>query len=162
MATSRSRPGHHSFRRHLSELELAVTDPGRLAVELYSIGLIDRVARQRASLGSVVSVERSRGAVILDFILCWCLKCCFSCCCTRLRAIITIIFVTILVVIWVHFASIHLFLSSFSVLPLNSKTKCVRCQLPHLNTAVDLRWPALCLLDTGISTCTAVDLLSYT
>ena len=56
----RSRPGHHSFRRHLSELELAVTDPGRLAVELYSIGLIDRVARQRASLGSVVSVERSR------------------------------------------------------------------------------------------------------
>ena len=29
-------------------------------MELYSIGLIDRVARQRASLGSVVSVERSR------------------------------------------------------------------------------------------------------
>ena len=59
MATSlmRSRPGHHSFRRHLSELE---SDPGRLAVELYSIGLVDRVARQRASLGSVVSVERSR------------------------------------------------------------------------------------------------------
>ena len=27
---------------------------------LYSIGLVDRVARQRASLGSVVSVERSR------------------------------------------------------------------------------------------------------
>ena len=62
MATSlmRSRPGHHSFRGHLSELESAVTDPGRLAVELYSIGLVDRVARQRASLGSVVSVERSR------------------------------------------------------------------------------------------------------
>ena len=62
MATSlmRSSSGHHSFRRHLSELELAVTDPGRLAVELYSIGLVDRVARQRASLGSVVSVERSR------------------------------------------------------------------------------------------------------
>lgn len=29
-------------------------------MELYSIGLVDRVARQRASLGSVVSVERSR------------------------------------------------------------------------------------------------------
>ena len=56
----RSRPSHHSFRGHLSELELAVTDPGRLAVALYSIGLVDRVARQRASLGSVVSVERSR------------------------------------------------------------------------------------------------------
>ena len=55
-----SRPSHPSFRRHLSELELAVTDPGRLAVELYSIGLVDRVARQRASVGSVVSVERSR------------------------------------------------------------------------------------------------------
>ena len=29
-------------------------------MELYSIGLVDRVARQRASLWSVVSVERSR------------------------------------------------------------------------------------------------------
>ena len=29
-------------------------------MELYSIGLVDIVARQRASLGSVVSVERSR------------------------------------------------------------------------------------------------------
>ena len=29
-------------------------------MELYRIGLVDRVARQRASVGSVVSVERSR------------------------------------------------------------------------------------------------------
>ena len=38
----------------------AVTDPGGLALDLYSIGLVDKVARQGASLGSVVSVERSR------------------------------------------------------------------------------------------------------
>ena len=37
-----------------------VTDPGGLAVELYSNGLIDRVARERASLATVAPLERSR------------------------------------------------------------------------------------------------------
>ncbi|CAI8029659.1 hypothetical protein GBAR_LOCUS16830 [Geodia barretti] len=55
-----SRPGYLSFLKHLKELESAVTDPGGLAVELYSNGLIDRVTRQRASLVSVTQLERSR------------------------------------------------------------------------------------------------------
>ena len=55
-----SRPGYGSFLKHLKELESAVTDPGGLAVELYSNGLIDRVTRQRASLVSVTQLERSR------------------------------------------------------------------------------------------------------
>ena len=53
-------PGYLSFLKHLKELESAVTDPGGLAVELYSNGLIDRVTRQRASLVSVTQLERSR------------------------------------------------------------------------------------------------------
>ena len=63
MATAHAtncRPGYHSFRKHLKELESVVTDPGGLAVQLYSIGLIDRVAKQRASLPSVTQLERSR------------------------------------------------------------------------------------------------------
>ena len=55
-----SRPGYLSFLKHLKELESAVTDPGGLAVELYSNSLIDRVTRQRASLASVTQLERSR------------------------------------------------------------------------------------------------------
>ena len=55
-----SRPGYRSFLRHLKELESAITDPGGLAVELYSHGLIDRMARQRASLPSMAQLERSR------------------------------------------------------------------------------------------------------
>ena len=58
--TTCSRPGYVSFRKHLNELESAVTDPGGLAVELYSYGLIDRVARERASLATVAPLERSR------------------------------------------------------------------------------------------------------
>ena len=57
---SRSGPGHRSFLRHLKELESAVMDPGGLAVQLYSRGLIDRVSKQRASLTSVAQLERSR------------------------------------------------------------------------------------------------------
>ena len=55
-----SRPGYLSFRKHLKELESAVTDPGGLAVELYSDGLIDKVTLQKASLASVTQLERSR------------------------------------------------------------------------------------------------------
>ena len=58
MATSN--PGHRSYREHLPELETAVTNPGRLGVELYSIGLIDREAKERASLVSASQLERSR------------------------------------------------------------------------------------------------------
>ena len=54
------RPGYRSFRKHLKELESAVTDPGGLAVQLYCNGLIDQVVRQRASLTSVTQLERSR------------------------------------------------------------------------------------------------------
>ena len=54
-----SRPGYRSFLKHLKELESAITDPG-LAVELYSNGLIDKVARERASLATVAPLERSR------------------------------------------------------------------------------------------------------
>ena len=55
-----SRPGYVSFLKHLKELESAITDPGGLAVELYSNGLIDKVARERASLATVAPLERSR------------------------------------------------------------------------------------------------------
>ena len=55
-----SRPGYLSFLKHLKELESAVTDPGGLAVELYSNGLIDKVAKERASLTPLAPVERSR------------------------------------------------------------------------------------------------------
>ena len=55
-----SRPGYDSFLKHLKELESAVTDPGGLAVELYSNGLIDRVAKERASLMALAPIERSR------------------------------------------------------------------------------------------------------
>ena len=55
-----SRPGYRSFLKHLKELESAITDPGGLAVELYSNGLIDKVARERASLATVAPLERSR------------------------------------------------------------------------------------------------------
>ena len=55
-----SRPGYGSFLKHLKELESAVTDPGGLAVELYSNGLIDRVAKERASLMALAPIERSR------------------------------------------------------------------------------------------------------
>ena len=58
--STRSRPGYLSFLKHLKEMESAVTDPGGLAVQLYSNGLIDRVTRQRASLVSVTQLERSR------------------------------------------------------------------------------------------------------
>ena len=54
------RPGHRSLLKHLKELELAVTDPGGLAVQLYSNGLIDQMTRQKASLTSVTQLERSR------------------------------------------------------------------------------------------------------
>ena len=37
-----------------------MTDPGGLAIQLYSKGLIDQVALQRASLTSVTRLERSR------------------------------------------------------------------------------------------------------
>ena len=53
-------PGHCSYREHLPELETAVTNPGRLAVELYSIRLLDREAKERASLVSASQLERSR------------------------------------------------------------------------------------------------------
>ena len=55
-----SRPGYLSFLKYLKEMESAVTDPGGLAVQLYSNGLIDRVTRQRASLTSVTQLECSR------------------------------------------------------------------------------------------------------
>ena len=61
MATSkRPRPCHRAFLEHIEELELAVADPGGLAVQLYSKGLIDQVTRQRASLTSVTQLERTR------------------------------------------------------------------------------------------------------
>ena len=61
MATmSRSGPGHRSFLRHLKELESAVMDPGGLAVQLYSRGLIDKTTRLRASLPSLTRLECSR------------------------------------------------------------------------------------------------------
>ena len=65
MATSTGIPAskqvsHRSFLKHLKELETAIQDPGGLATDLYSHGLIDRVTRQRASLPSATTQERSR------------------------------------------------------------------------------------------------------
>ena len=53
-------PGYRSFLKHLKELESAVTDPGGLAVQLYSNGLIDKVAKERASIIALAPTERSR------------------------------------------------------------------------------------------------------
>ena len=61
MATPGSRnPGHEAFLVQLDTLRTAVTDPGGLAAALYSNGLIDRLAFQRANLTTLATLERSQ------------------------------------------------------------------------------------------------------
>ena len=55
-----SNPGHEAFLVHLDTLRAAVTDPGGLATALYSRGLIDRLAYQRANLTTLTMLERSQ------------------------------------------------------------------------------------------------------
>ena len=55
-----SNPGHEAFLVHLDTLRTAVTDPGGLATALYSRGLIDRLAYQRANLTTLTTLERSQ------------------------------------------------------------------------------------------------------
>lgn len=53
-------PAHGAFIIHLDALKTAVTDPGGLATALYSRGLIDRLAFQRARLTSLAPLEQSQ------------------------------------------------------------------------------------------------------
>ena len=56
----RSRAHHGAFLKHLKDLETVITDPGGLATSLYSKGLIDKLAWQKATSSSLTALERSR------------------------------------------------------------------------------------------------------
>ena len=52
-------PGYRAFLTHLDALRTAITDPGHLATQLYSAGLIDQLAHQNANLDAVAPLNRS-------------------------------------------------------------------------------------------------------
>ena len=56
----RSRAHHGAFLKHLKDLETVITDPGGLGTSLYSKGLIDNLAWQKATNSSSTVLERSR------------------------------------------------------------------------------------------------------
>ena len=61
MASSKFKtPGYEAFLVHLGSLLTAITDPGGLATDLYSQGLISRLSYQRAHLLSLAPLERSQ------------------------------------------------------------------------------------------------------
>ena len=55
----RESPGYRAFLTHLDGLRTAITDPGHLATQLYSAGLITQLAHQNANLDIVAPLERS-------------------------------------------------------------------------------------------------------
>ena len=55
----RKSAGYRAFLTHLDALRTAITDPGHLATQLYSEGLITQLAHQRASLATLAPLERS-------------------------------------------------------------------------------------------------------
>ena len=59
MATSQQSPGYRAFIAHLDSLRTAITDPGHLAIQLYSAGLITQLAHQNANLDTVAPLNRS-------------------------------------------------------------------------------------------------------
>ena len=64
MASSKSKThGYEAFLVHLGSLLTAITDPGGLATDLYSQGLISRLSYQRAHLLSLAPLERSQDLV---------------------------------------------------------------------------------------------------
>lgn len=67
MASSSTNPGHEAFLVHLGALRTAIIDPGGIATELYSRGLIDRLNYQKATLTSLAPLERSQDLLsVLD------------------------------------------------------------------------------------------------
>ena len=55
----RKSAGYRAFLAHLDALRTAITDPGHLATQLYSAGLITQLAHQRAGLTTLAPLERS-------------------------------------------------------------------------------------------------------
>ena len=55
----RESPGYRAFLTHLDALKVAITDPGHLATQLYSAGLIPQLAHQNANLDTVAPLNRS-------------------------------------------------------------------------------------------------------
>ena len=55
----RKSPGYRAFLTHLDALKVAITDPGHLAMQLYSAGLIPQLAYQNANLDTVAPLNRS-------------------------------------------------------------------------------------------------------
>ena len=54
---------HSAFVQHMASLRTAITDPGGLALELYSEGLIDILSRQKINTPSLTQLERSQELV---------------------------------------------------------------------------------------------------
>jgi hypothetical protein len=55
-----SNPGHEAVRVHYCAFLRSITDPGRLAMALYSEGLINQLALRRANLVTLTVLERSQ------------------------------------------------------------------------------------------------------
>ena len=55
----RERAGYRAFLAHLDALKVSITDPGHLATQLYSAGLITQLAHQNANLDTVAPLKRS-------------------------------------------------------------------------------------------------------
>ena len=55
----RESPGYRAFLAHLDALNVAITGPGHLATQLFSAGLINQLAHERAGLATLAPLERS-------------------------------------------------------------------------------------------------------
>ena len=55
----RKSAGYRAFLTHLDALRTAITEPGHLATQLYSAGLISQLAHQNANLDTVAPLNRS-------------------------------------------------------------------------------------------------------
>ena len=58
-------PGYRAFLMHLDALKTAITDPGHLATQLYSAGLITQLAHQNSNLDTVAPVPLKRSSQLL-------------------------------------------------------------------------------------------------
>ena len=63
VSTQHSSNDYRAFVQHMAPLRTAITDPGGLALELYSEGLIDMLARQKINTPSLPQLERSQELV---------------------------------------------------------------------------------------------------
>ena len=57
VSTQHSSNDYRAFVQHMAPLRTAITDPGGLALELYSEGLIDMLARQKINTPSLPQLE---------------------------------------------------------------------------------------------------------